>query len=541
MITLTGKKISEGIAIGKLTFYKRDIKEIKRIYVKDVEKEIQRYKKAREKAIAELELVYDLSVREVGEANAAIFEMQKELLENQEYTDFIMKRILEEKLNAEYIVQTSVEQLIRISSHQQNNPIQGKEEDVRDVAIRVIRILSRSWKDRMLTDEPFVMAARDIYPSEALQFDKAKVLGFVTMYGTINSHTAVLARTKGIPAVIGLGESLKEEYDGKTIIIDGYEGKIYIEPDYATLTKMRERKDANLRHVRNLERLKGKENITQSGQRIDICANVGTREDIENVLRSDAGGIGLFRSEFLYMEMRSKLPSEEQLFQVYKLAAESMGANRVVVRIADFGGDKMVESVDLGEQANPAIGLRGIRIMMEKEELFLPQFRAILRASALGNVSIMFPMVTSMEEVAAAKALLEKAKKQLKDEKTAYNENIEIGVMIETPAAVMISGELAREVDFFSIGTNDLLQLTLGMDRENPKLDKYYNPYHPALMKMIRIVANNVHLEGKRISICGDLAADLSMTEFFVQIGIDELSVAPHQVLGLRKKIREIQ
>lgn len=541
MITLTGKKISEGIAIGKLTFYKRDIKEIKRIYVKDVEKEIQRYKKAREKAIAELELVYDLSVREVGEANAAIFEMQKELLEDQEYTDHIIKRILEEKLNAEYIVQTSVEQLIRISSHQQNNPIQGKEDDVRDVAIRVIRILSRSWKDRMLTDEPFVMAARDIYPSEALQFDKAKVLGFVTMYGTINSHTAVLARTKGIPAVIGLGESLKEEYDGKTIIIDGYEGKIYIEPDYATLTKMRERKDANLRHVRNLERLKGKENITQSGQRIDICANVGTREDIENVLRSDAGGIGLFRSEFLYMEMGSKLPSEEQLFQVYKLAAESMGANRVVVRIADFGGDKMVESVDLGEQANPAIGLRGIRIMMEKEELFLPQFRAILRASALGNVSIMFPMVTSMEEVAAAKALLEKAKKQLKDEKTAYNENIEIGVMIETPAAVMISGELAREVDFFSIGTNDLLQLTLGMDRENPKLDKYYNPYHPALMKMIRIVANNVHLEGKRISICGDLAADLSMTEFFVQIGIDELSVAPHQVLGLRKKIREIQ
>ena len=541
MITLTGKKISEGIAIGKLTFYKRDIKEIKRIYVKDVEKEIQRYKKAREKAIAELELVYDLSVREVGEANAAIFEMQKELLEDQEYTDHIIKRILEEKLNAEYIVQTSVEQLIRISSHQQNNPIQGKEEDVRDVAIRVIRILSRSWKDRMLTDEPFVMAARDIYPSEALQFDKAKVLGFVTMYGTINSHTAVLARTKGIPAVIGLGESLKEEYDGKTIIIDGYEGKIYIEPDYATLTKMRERKDANLRHVRNLERLKGKENITQSGQKIDICANVGTREDIENVLRSDAGGIGLFRSEFLYMEMGSKLPSEEQLFQVYKLAAESMGANRVVVRIADFGGDKMVESVDLGEQANPAIGLRGLRIMMEKEELFLPQFRAILRASALGNVSIMFPMVTSMEEVAAAKALLEKAKKQLKDEKTAYNENIEIGVMIETPAAVMISGELAREVDFFSIGTNDLLQLTLGMDRENPKLDKYYNPYHPALMKMIRIVANNVHLEGKRISICGDLAADLSMTEFFVQIGIDELSVAPHQVLGLRKKIREIQ
>ena len=539
MITLTGKKISEGIAIGKLTFYKRDIKEIKRIYVKDVEKEIQRYKKAREKAIAELELVYDLSVREVGEANAAIFEMQKELLENQEYTDFIMKRILEEKLNAEYIVQTSVEQLIRISSHQQNNPIQGKEEDVRDVAIRVIRILSRSWKDRMLTDEPFVMAARDIYPSEALQFDKAKVLGFVTMYGTINSHTAVLARTKGIPAVIGLGESLKEEYDGKTIIIDGYEGKIYIEPDYATLTKMRERKDANLRHVRNLERLKGKENITQSGQRIDICANVGTREDIENVLRSDAGGIGLFRSEFLYMEMGSKLPSEEQLFQVYKLAAESMGANRVVVRIADFGGDKMVESVDLGEQANPAIGLRGIRIMMEKEELFLPQFRAILRASALGNVSIMFPMVTSMEEVAAAKALLEKAKKQLKDEKTAYNENIEIGVMIETPAAVMISGELAREVDFFSIGTNDLTQYTLAIDRQNPKLDAFYDPYHPAVLRMIQMVVENAHKAGIWAGICGELGADTTLTRRFLAMGVDELSMSPGSILPVRKIILE--
>lgn len=540
MITLTGKKISEGIAIGKLTFYKRDIKEIKRIYVKDVEKEIQRYKKAREKAIAELELVYDLSVREVGEANAAIFEMQKELLENQEYTDFIMKRILEEKLNAEYIVQTSVEQLIRISSYQQNNPIQGKEEDVRDVAIRVIRILSRSWKDRMLTDEPFVMAARDIYPSEALQFDKAKVLGFVTMYGTINSHTAVLARTKGIPAVIGLGESLKEEYDGKTIIIDGYEGKIYIEPDYATLTKMRERKDANLRHVRNLERLKGKENITQSGQRIDICANVGTREDIENVLRSDAGGIGLFRSEFLYMEMGSKLPSEEQLFQVYKLAAESMGANRVVVRIADFGGDKMVESVDLGEQANPAIGLRGIRIMMEKEELFLPQFRAILRASALGNVSIMFPMVTSMEEVAAAKALLEKAKKQLKDEKTAYNENIEIGVMIETPAAVMISRELARRVDFLSLGTNDLSQYTLAMDRQNPLLRKKYNDHHPAVLRMIQMVIEAGHAENRRVCICGELAADTALTEEFLRMGVDCLSVVPACILPVRKALRQV-
>lgn len=541
MITLTGKKISEGIAIGKLLFYKRDIKEIKRIYVKDVEKEIQRFKKARDKAIAELDVLYDLSVREVGEANAAIFEMQKSVLEDSTYTDVVTGMILEEKLNAEYVVQASAEKFLEDAGVENKGFAQGHEADVKDIALRIIRILSRSWKDRMFTDEPFVMGAKELYPSEAVQIDKTKVLGFVTMYGTINSHTAVLARTKGIPAVIGLGESLKEEYDGKTIIIDGYEGKIYIEPDYTTLTKMKQRQDANLQHIRNLERLKGKENVTQSGQKIDICANVGTREDIENVLRSDAGGIGLFRSEFLYMESGSKAPTEEQLFQVYKLAAESMGANRVVIRAADFGGDKMADCVDLGIQKNPAIGLRGVRVMLEKEELFLPQFRAILRASALGNVSIMFPMITSIEEVTAAKALLEKAKMQLKDEKTAYNENIEIGVMIETPAAVMISGELAREVDFFSIGTNDLSQLTLGMDRSNPRLEKYYDSHHPALLKMIRIVANNVHLEGKNISICGDLAADLSLTEFFVQIGIDELSVAPHQVLGLRKKIREIQ
>ncbi len=541
MITLTGKKISEGIAIGKLMFYRRDLKEIKRIYVKDVEKEIQRFKKSREKAISELELLCDVSAREVGEANAAIFELQKEIVESQEYTDHIVNRILEEKLNAEYVIQNSIEQFIKKSSREQKSIVQGHEEDVRDVALRLIRILSRSWKDRMLTDEPFVMAARELYPSEAIQIDKSKVLGFITMYGTINSHTAVLARTKGIPAVIGLGESLKEEYDGKTIIIDGYEGKIYIEPDYTTLTKMRQRQDENLQHTLNLERLKGKENITQSGQKIDICANVGTREDIENVLRSDAGGIGLFRSEFLYMENGAKLPTEEQLFQVYKLAAESMGANRVVIRTADFGGDKMAECVDLGVQANPAIGLRGIQITLDKEELFMPQFRAILRASAFGNISIMFPMITSVEEVVAAKAMLEKAKKELTEEKTSFNENIEVGVMIETPAAVMISGELAREVDFFSIGTNDLLQLTLGMDRTNPKLEKHFDSHHPALLKMIRIVANNVHLEGKTISICGDLAADLSMTEFFVQIGIDELSVAPHQVLALRKKIREIQ
>ncbi len=541
MITLTGKKISEGIAIGKLMFYKRDLKDDKKIYVKDVEKEIQRFQRAREKAVAELSLLYETSAREVGEANAAIFEMQQEILEDATYIDKITSMILEQKLNAEYIVQKAADSFLKDPELQKKGYGKSHEADVKDVALRLIRILTRSWKDKMFMDEPFVLAADELYPSDAVQLDKTKVLGFVTMYGTINSHTAVLARTRGIPSVIGLGEVLKKEYEGRTIIVDGYEGKVYIEPDYATLMKMKNRRDTGASHVRNLERLKGKENVTQSGQKIEICANVGTREDIENVLRSDAGGIGLFRSEFLYMETGNRIPTEDQIFQVYKLAAESMGNNRVVIRTADLGGDKMAQCINMGHQDNPAIGVRGLRLLFEKEDLFLEQLRAILRASAYGNVAIMFPMIASIEEVTRAKETLERAKRMLKEEKQAFDANIQVGVMIETPAAVMISGELAREVDFFSIGTNDLTQLTLGMDRGNRKIEKYYNPHHPAILKMIRIVTNNVHLEGKHISVCGDLAADLSMTEFFIQVGIDELSVAPHQVLALRKKIRDIQ
>ena len=541
MITLTGKKVSEGIAIGKISFYKRDIKEIKRNYVKEVEKEVARFQRAREKAIMELGLLYSNSVREVGEANAAIFEMQQQIAEDTEFVDKITGIIVEKKLNAEYAVQETAEHLVKFGSETEKSYIQGHSSDIWDVSIRIIRILSRCWKDRLLTDEPFIMAASELYPSEAMQLEKTKVLGFVTRYGTINSHTAVLARTKGIPSVIGLGESLKEEYDGKTIIVDGFEGKVYIEPDYTTITRMRQKQNANHEKTRNLERLKGKENVTQSGQKIDICANIATREDIENVIRSDAGGIGLFRSEFLYMENGGKLPTEEQQFIVYKLAAESMGMKRVVIRTADLGGDKMAQCFEITGENNPAIGYRGIRISLEKEDIFRTQLRAILRASAFGNVAIMFPMITSVDEVKMAKILLERAKKELSMEKTAYNKEIKVGIMIETPAAVMISGELAREVDFFSIGTNDLLQLTLGMDRTNDKIVKYYDARHPALLKMIRIVTNNAHLEEKPISVCGDLAADLSMTEFFLQIGIDELSVPTNQVLGLRKRIREIQ
>lgn len=541
MITLTGKKVSEGIAIGKLSFYKRDSKEIRRIYVKDVEKEVQRFQKARQKALQELRELCENAAKEVGEANAAIFEMQQMVLEDRDLEDKITGIIVEQKLNAEYAIQNAAENFLSTAVTADKNYVQGHDADVKDVTNRLMRTLARGWKDRMLMDEPFVLAAGELYPSEAVQLDKTKVLGFVTRYGTINSHTAVLARTKGIPSVIGLGEALKKDYEGKTIIIDGFEGKIYIEPDYTTITKMRQKQDANHTQVQNLERLKGKENITQSGQKIDVCANIGNREDIENVLRCDAGGIGLFRSEFLYMESGSKPPTEEYQFQVYKLAAESMGIKKVVIRTADLGGEKTADCLDLGVDPNPAIGYRGIRVSLDKDEVFKTQLRAILRASAFGNLSVMFPMITSIEEVRTAKLMLEKAKKELKNEKTAFDEDIPVGVMIETPAAVMISGELAREVDFFSIGTNDLLQLTLGMDRQNSRLDRYYNPHHSAILKMIRIITNNVHLEEKHISICGDLAADLELTEYLIQIGIDELSVAPNQVLALRKKIREIQ
>ena len=541
MITLTGKKVSEGIAIGKLSFYKRDSKEIRRIYVKDVEKEVQRFQKARQKALQELRELCENAAKEVGEANAAIFEMQQMVLEDRDLVDKITGIIVEQKLNAEYAIQNAAENFLSTAVTADKNYVQGHDADVKDVTNRLMRTLARGWKDRMLMDEPFVLAAGELYPSEAVQLDKTKVLGFVTRYGTINSHTAVLARTKGIPSVIGLGEALKKDYERKTIIIDGFEGKIYIEPDYTTITKMRQKQDANHTQVQNLERLKGKENITQSGQKIDVCANIGNREDIENVLRCDAGGIGLFRSEFLYMESGSKPPTEEYQFQVYKLAAESMGIKKVVIRTADLGGEKTADCLDLGVDPNPAIGYRGIRVSLDKDEVFKTQLRAILRASAFGNLSVMFPMITSIEEVRTAKLMLEKAKKELKNEKTAFDEDIPVGVMIETPAAVMISGELAREVDFFSIGTNDLLQLTLGMDRQNSRLDRYYNPHHSAILKMIRIITNNVHLEEKHISICGDLAADLELTEYLIQIGIDELSVAPNQVLALRKKIREIQ
>ena len=541
MITLTGKKVAEGIAVGRLTFYKRGKKEIRRIYVEDAKKEVLRFKKACEKAVQEIKELYAEMTREIGEANAAMFEMQLMVLEDVEYIDSVNNIIMNQKFNAEYAVKEATNRFIEKYAPREASYVRGHEADVHDVATRILRILSRVRREKLLTDDTFIMASRDLYPSEAAQLDRNKVLGIVTMYGTINSHTAMLARTKEIPSVIGIGEALKKDYEGKMVIIDGFEGKVYIEPDQTTMTKMQEKQKMNQRKAETLERLKGKENVTQSGQKIDVSANITSKEDIENVIRNDANGVGMFRSEFIYMESGSRFPTEDQQFQIYKLAAESMGTKRVVIRTADIGGEKAVDCMEILGENNPVMGYRGIRVSLDKEEMFKTQLRAILRASVYGNLAIMFPMISSIEEAIAAKNVLEKVKRELYEEKIAYDENIQVGVMIETPAAVMISGELAREMDFFSLGTNDLTQYTLAMDRTNRRIAGYYNPKHPALIKMIRIVANNVHLEGKRISICGDLAADLSMTEQFINMGIDELSVAPSQILALRKHIRELK
>ena len=541
MITLTGKKVAEGIAVGRLTFYKRGKKEIRRIYVEDAKKEVLRFKKACEKAAQEIKELYAEMTREIGEANAAMFEMQLMVLEDVEYIDSVNNIIMNQKFNAEYAVKEATNRFIDKYAPREASYVRGHEADVHDVATRILRILSRVRREKLLTDDTFIMASRDLYPSEAAQLDRNKVLGIVTMYGTINSHTAMLARTKEIPSVIGIGEALKKEYEGKMVIIDGFEGKVYIEPDQTTMTKMQEKQKMNQHKAETLERLKGKENITQSGQKIDVSANITSKEDIENVIRNDANGVGMFRSEFIYMESGSRFPTEDQQFQIYKLAAESMGTKRVVIRTADIGGEKAVDCMEILGENNPVMGYRGIRVSLDNEEMFKTQLRAILRASVYGNLAIMFPMISSIEEAIAAKNVLEKVKHELYEEKIAYDENIQVGVMIETPAAVMISGELAREMDFFSLGTNDLTQYTLAMDRTNRRIAGYYNPKHPALIKMIRIVANNVHLEGKRISICGDLAADLSMTEQFINMGIDELSVAPSQILALRKHIRELK
>ena len=538
MITLTGKSVFGGVAIGKIAFYKRNEITIKRIHVDDTEGEVKRFETAKEKAVAQLQELYDKAMEDVGESNAMIFEIHQMMLEDLDYVESIVNIITTQEVNAEYAIGTTADNFAAMFQAMDDAYMQGRAADVKDVSERLLQVLSDNSTDAMKMDEPAIIAADDLVPSETVQLDKEKVLSFITMHGSANSHTAILARTMNIPAVISLGEDLKKEYDGKLAIVDGLEGKVYIEPDAKTMEAMQEKQRKDQEQKELLEQLKGKENITKSGQKVNLYANIGNLADVGAVLKNDAGGIGLFRSEVLYLESET-YPTEEQQFSVYKTVAENMAGRKVIIRTLDIGADKQVDYFGLCKEENPAMGYRAIRICLTRPEIFKTQLRALYRASAFGQIAIMFPMIISVNEVRRIKEIIEEVKKELTEEGIAFREDVELGVMIETPAAVMVSRELAKEVDFFSVGTNDLTQYTLAIDRQNQQLDAFYDSHHPAVLEMIRMAAANAHAEGKWIGICGELAADLSLTETFLEMKIDELSVAPGMVLPLRKRIRE--
>ena len=540
MITLEGKSVFGGVAIGKIQFYKRNEITIKRTRVEDVEAEVERFQNAKAKTLELLKGLYEKALEDVGEANAMIFEAHQLMLEDPDYVESIENIIRTQDVNAEYAIGATADNFAAIFEAMDDAYMQGRAADVRDVSERLLQTLSSQNENVMVMDEPVIIAADDLVPSETVQLDKDKVLSFVTMYGSANSHTAILARTMNIPAVIGLGEALKEEYDGKIAIVDGVDGKVYIDPDEETMASMQEKQKKDQEQKELLNQLKGKENVTKSGQKVNVYANIGNLADVGAVLKNDAGGIGLFRSEFLYLESDT-YPTEEQQFAVYKKVAETMAGKKVIIRTLDIGADKQVDYFKLDKEDNPALGYRAIRICLTRPEIFKTQLRALYRASAYGQISIMFPMIISVAEVKKIKEIVEEVKAELRTEGAAFREDVELGIMIETPAAVMVSRELAKEVDFFSVGTNDLTQYTLAIDRQNQKLEDFYDSHHPAVLAMIRMAAESAHAEGKWIGICGELGADVTLTETFLKMGIDELSVAPGMVLKVRQKIREAE
>ena len=540
MITIKGKSVFGGVSIGKIMFYKRNEKVIKRTHVDDVDAEWKRFCDAKDTAVSQLKELYDKAIEDVGEANAMIFEIHQMMLEDLDYLESIENIIRTQEVNAEFAVATTADNFAQMFATMDDAYMQGRAADVKDVSERVLDILCGVSGGMKEMTEPCIIAADDLAPSETVQLDKSKVLGFATMYGSSNSHTAILARTMNIPAVIGLGEDLLTKYDGKMAVIDGFTGMLYIDPDEETMKVMEEKRAKDQEQKALLEQLKGKENVTKSGQKINVYANIGNVSDVGAVLKNDAGGIGLFRSEFLYLE-NSDFPTEEQQFAVYKQVAENMAGKKVIIRTLDIGADKQVDYFGLDKEENPALGYRAIRICLTRKEIFKTQLRALYRAAMFGNISIMFPMIISVAEVHEIKAIIAEVKEDLKNEGIPFKDDVELGVMIETPASVMISRELAKEVDFFSVGTNDLTQYTLAIDRQNAKLDKFYDPHHPAVLAMIKMAADNAHAEGAWIGICGELGADLELTEEFLKMGLDELSVSPAMVLPLRKRIRECE
>ena len=532
----TGKSIFKGIAIGKILFYQKGEQPVKRVKIEDTAEQIKRYEDARAKAAEQLQGLYEKALKEVGEANAAVFEVHQMMLEDDDYIDSVVNIIETQQVNAEFAVATTGDNFAKMFAEMEDDYFKARAADVKDISERMVNILSGNESGGALGDEPVIVVAEDLAPSETVQMDKEKLLAFVTRLGSANSHTAILARTMNIPALIEV--DIKEEWNGKMAVVDGYTGTFYIDPDEETLKKMQEKKEEDIKARELLQELKGKEDITVDGKHIKLYANIGGVKDVTSVLANDAAGIGLFRSEFLYLEA-DNYPDEEAQFQAYKTVAENMAGKKVIVRTLDIGADKQVDYFNLDHEENPAMGYRAIRICLDRRDIFRTQLRALLRASAYGNIGIMYPMIISVDEVKEIKKIVESIKAEL-TEKGIEDGEVEQGIMIETPAAVMISDLLAEEVDFFSIGTNDLTQYTLAIDRQNSKLDNIYDSHHPAVLRMIQKTIENGHKAGCWVGICGELGADMTLTETFLKMGIDELSVSPTFVLPIRKLIREM-
>lgn len=532
-----GKSVFGGIAIGKISVFSKKEHRIVRVKISDIDAELVRFEAAKQTALTQLAALYEKACREVGEANAAIFEVHRMMLEDDDFIDSVKNIITTQQVNAEYAVGLTADNFANMFSAMDDEYMRGRAADVKDISERLISILKGSADGRLDAEDPVIVLAEDLAPSETVQMDKDKILSFVTVHGSVNSHTAILARTMGIPALVDTGFALTEDLNGKEAIVDGFDGVIYIEPDEETSERLLKRKEEEDEKKELLLTLKGKEDVTPDGRHVMLYANIGSTGDLAMVLKNDASGIGLFRSEFIYLES-DDFPSENEQFQIYKSVAETMAGKRVIIRTLDIGADKKVDYFNLDAEENPELGYRAIRICLSQPEIFKTQLRAILRAGVYGNIAIMYPMITSVDEVRKIKVIMNEVKAELKEQGIAYADVLE-GIMIETPAAVMVSDELAKEVDFFSIGTNDLTQYTLAIDRQNPKLDDFYNPHHPAVLKMIRMTVENAHKAGIWAGICGELGADTTLTEEFIRMGVDELSVSPGRILQIRKIIRE--
>lgn len=534
-----GKSVYKGIVMGPVAVLKKNDYQVKRARIEDPEAEVKRVKEAVEVSKKQLGRLYDKAVREVGEASAAIFEVHQMMLEDEDYLESMENMIRTELVNAEYAAAATGDNFAEMFAAMDDEYMKARSADVKDISERLVRNLSGEGDNDLSSMEPSVIVADDLSPSETVQMDKEKILAFVTVHGSTNSHTAILARMMNIPALIGVPMDLNGLKTGMTAVVDGFSGQVIFEPEEDVQKETEKRMQEEAEKQKLLEELKGKENITPDGRKINIYANIGSVGDLGYVMKNDAGGIGLFRSEFLYLG-RNDFPTEEEQFQAYKQAVQTMAGKKVIIRTLDIGADKQVEYFNLGKEENPALGYRAIRICLKQPEIFKAQLRALFRAAVYGNLSVMYPMITSTEEVEKIYAIVAEVEEELKKQEVQYKIP-EQGIMIETPAAVMISDRLAEMVDFFSIGTNDLTQYTLAIDRQNEQLDDFYNPHHEAVLRMIRMVVENAHKCGKWAGICGELGADLTLTEQFVRMGVDELSVAPSMILKLRKVVREMK